>query len=175
MLVFALLAVFIAGLMVGRTPEYLGKKIQAPEMKLVVLYLLVMPLADPRLLALSVVLAGPTSSLLNPGPHGLTEIVYAFTSAANNNGSAFGGLTGNTDWYNTTLGLAMLVGRFFLIVPVLAIAGSLGRKQPVPASAGTFPTEHAALRRAARSAWSLIVVGLTYFPVVSPRPRSSST
>ncbi len=148
-LVFALLAVFIAGLMVGRTPEYIGKKIQATEMKLVVVYLVVMPLFILGFSSISVVLANPKSSILNPGPHGLSEVVYAFTSAANNNGSAFGGLTGNTDWYNTTLGLTMLFGRFFLIVPVLAIAGSLARKQSVPATAGHLPHEHAALRRAA--------------------------
>ena len=134
MLIFALLAVFIAGLMVGRTPEYLGKKIQAAEMKLVVLYILVVPARDPRLRGIaSVLLDARRRRSSTPAPHGLREIVYAFTSAANNNGSAFGGLTGNTDWYNTTLGLAMLVGRFLLIVPVLAIAGSLARKQPVPA------------------------------------------
>ena len=135
--------------MVGRTPEYIGKKIQATEMKLVVVYLIVMPLLILGFSSLSVVLAGPKSSILNPGPHGLSEIVYAFTSAANNNGSAFGGLTGNTDWYNTTLGLTMLFGRFFLIVPVLAIAGSLARKQPVPADRRDVPHEHAAVRRAA--------------------------
>ena len=140
MLVFALLAVFIAGLMVGRTPEYLGKKIQAAEMKLVVLYLLVVPTLVLGFAAVSVLLDAAKASILNPGPHGLSEVVYAFTSAANNNGSAFGGLTGNTDWYNTTLGLAMLGGRFLLIVLVLAIAGSLARKQTVPATAGTFPT-----------------------------------
>ena len=149
MLVFALLAVFIAGLMVGRTPEYLGKKIQATEMKLVVLYILVMPLLILGFASLSSVLAGPKSSILNPGPHGLTEIVYAFTSAANNNGSAFGGLTGNTDWYNTTLGLAMLVGRFFLIIPVLAIAGSLGAQAAGAGDGRHVPDRHAAVRRAA--------------------------
>ena len=150
MLVFAILAVFIAGLMVGRTPEYLGKKIQAAEMKLVMMYILVVPIAVLGFSAASVILGSAKRSMLNPGPHGLTEVAYAFTSAGNNNGSAFGGLTGNTDWYNTTLGLTMLVGRFLLIVPVLAIAGSLARKQPVPVSAGTFPTNTAAVRRAAR-------------------------
>ena len=125
--------------MVGRTPEYLGKKMQAPEMKLIVLYLAVVP-PRPRLRRGLGRLDTATASILNPGPHGLSEVVYAFTSAANNNGSAFGGLTGNTDWFNTTLGLAMLVGRFLLIVPVLALAGSLARKQTVRPSAGTFPT-----------------------------------
>ena len=109
------------------------------------------------------------ASILNPGPHGLTEIVYAFTSAGNNNGSAFGGLTGNTDWYNTTLGLSMLVGRFLLIVPVLAIAGSLARKQRVPASAGTFPTG-TPLFAGLLVGVVLIVVGLTYFPVLALGP-----
>ena len=150
MLVFALLAVFIAGLMVGRTPEYLGKKIQAAEMKLVVLYLLAVPALILSFAGISVVLDSATSSILNPGPHGLSEVVYAFTSASNNNGSAFGGLSGNTDWFNTTLGLCMLGGRFLLIVPVLAIAGSLARKQHVPATAGTLPDRDAALRRPAR-------------------------
>ena len=168
-LVFALLSVFIAGLMVGRTPEYIGKKIQATEMKLVVVYLIVMPLLILGFSSISVVLANPKSSILNPGPHGLSEVVYAFTSAANNNGSAFGGLTGNTDWYNTTLGLTMLFGRFFLIVPVLAIAGSLARKQPVPATAGTFPT-NTPLFAVLLLAVILTVVGLTYFPVVSLGP-----
>ena len=172
-LVFALLSVFIAGLMVGRTPEYVGKKIQATEMKLVVVYLIVMPLVILGFSSISVVLSGPLSSILNPGPHGLSEVVYAFTSAANNNGSAFGGLTGNTDWYNTTLGLTMLFGRFFLIVPVLAIAGSLARKQPVPATAGTFPT-NTPLFAVLLLAIILIVVGLTYFPVVSPRPGAGA-
>ena len=109
------------------------------------------------------------ASILNPGPHGLTEVVYAFTSAANNNGSAFGGLTGNTDWYNTTLGLAMLGGRFLLIVTVLALAGSLARKQAVPATAGTFPTG-TPLFTGLLLAVVLIVVGLTYFPVLALGP-----
>ncbi len=169
MLVFALLAVFIAGLMVGRTPEYLGKKIQATEMKLVVVYLLVVPTLILAFASLSVVLADPKSSILNPGPHGLTEVVYAFTSAANNNGSAFGGLTGNTDWFNTTLGLAMLAGRFLPIVLVLAIAGSLARKQPVPVTAGTFPTG-TPLFAGLLVGVILIMVGLTYFPVLALGP-----
>jgi len=119
--------------------------------------------------AASVLIPTAKASILNPGPHGLSEITYAFTSAANNNGSAFGGLTGNTDWYNTTLGLTMLFGRFFLIVPVLAIAGSLARKQPVPATAGTFPT-NTPLFAVLLLAVVLTVVGLTYFPVVSLGP-----
>jgi len=169
MLIFAILAVFIAGLMVGRTPEYLGKKIQAPEMKLVVIYIVVVPLAVLGLSAVSVLLGTAKASILNPGAHGLTEVVYAFTSAGNNNGSAFGGLTGATDWYNTTLGLAMLIGRFLLIVPALAIAGSLVRKQRVPANAGTFPTG-TAMFAGLLTGVVLIVVGLTYFPVLSLGP-----
>ncbi len=169
MLVFVLLAVFIAGLMVGRTPEFLGKKIQAAEMKLVVLYVLAVPLLVLSFSAVSLVLDSATASILNPGPHGLSEVLYAFTSASNNNGSAFGGLTGNTDWYNTTLGLAMLGGRFLLIVPLLAIAGSLARKQPVPATAGTFPTA-SPLFVSLLVGVVLIVVGLTYFPVLALGP-----
>jgi K+-transporting ATPase ATPase A chain len=169
MLIFALLAVFIAGLMVGRTPEYLGKKIQGPEMKLMTLYILAVPIVVLGLTGISVVMDSSQASILNPGPHGLTEVTYAFTSAGNNNGSAFGGLTGNTDWYNTTLGLAMLVGRFLLIVPALALAGSLARKQTVPPSAGTFPTG-TPLFAALLVGVVVIVVGLTYFPVLSLGP-----
>ncbi len=169
MLIFALLAVFIAGLMVGRTPEYLGKKIQAAEMKLVVIYIVVAPLAILTFTAISVLMASSKASILNPGPHGLTEVTYAFTSAANNNGSAFGGLTGNTDWYNTTLGISMLIGRFFLIVPVLAIAGSLVRKQRTPATSGTFPTG-TPLFGALLTGVVVIVVGLTYFPILALGP-----
>ena len=169
MLIFALLAVFIAGLMVGRTPEYLGKKIQATEMKLVVLYILIVPTLILFFASVSVLLDDAKASILNPGPHGLSEVVYAFTSAANNNGSAFGGLTGNTDWYNTTLGLAMLAGRFLPIVVVLAIAGSLARKQPVPVTAGTFPTG-TPLFAGLLVGIVLIVVGLTYFPVLALGP-----
>ena len=169
MLVFAILAVFIAGLMVGRTPEYLGKKIQAAEMKLVVLYLLAVPALILTFAGISVLIGTATASILNPGPHGLSEVVYAFTSASNNNGSAFGGLSANTDWLNTTLGLAMLGGRFLLIVPALAIAGSLARKQYVPATAGTLPTG-TPLFAGLLVGVVLIVVGLTYFPVLSLGP-----
>jgi K+-transporting ATPase ATPase A chain len=142
MLVFVILAVFIAGLMVGRTPEYLGKKIQAQEVKLVAIYILIMPLVVLGLTAGSLFVGSVKNvSIFNPGAHGFSERLYAFTSAGNNNGSAFAGLTANTGWMNTTLGLAMLMGRFLLIVPTLAIAGSLVRKRHVPASAGTFPTD----------------------------------
>lgn len=169
MLVFAVLSVFIAGLMVGRTPEYLGKKIQASEMKLIVLYILAVPICVLGFTGASVLLDTAQASILNPGPHGLTEVTYAFTSASNNNGSAFGGLTGNTDWYNTTLGLSMLIGRFFLIVPALAIAGALARKPTVPASAGTFPTG-TPLFAGLLTGVVVIVVGLTYFPVLALGP-----
>ena len=169
MLIFVLLAVFISGLMVGRTPEYLGKKVQAAEMKLVVLYLLAVPILVLVLSGVSVLLGPAKESILNPGPHGLSEVVYAFASQANNNGSAFAGLTGDTGWYNTTGALAMLAGRFFLIVPVLAIAGSLARKQTVPPSAGTLPT-HSPLFVIMLLAVIVIVVGLTYFPVLALGP-----
>jgi K+-transporting ATPase ATPase A chain len=169
MLVFALLSVFIAGLMVGRTPEYLGKKVQSAEMKLVVLYILFVPIVILGFAGASMLLHHALNQLGNPGPHGLSEVTYAFTSQANNNGSAFGGLSGNTLWYNTTGAIAMLVGRFFLMIPVLAIAGSLGRKQAVPASAGTFPTA-TPLFTALLASVVLIVVGLTYFPVVALGP-----
>jgi len=169
MLIIAILAVFIAGLMVGRTPEYLGKKIQAAEMKLVVIYILMVPFVILLFTAISVVMKSSLASIYNPGPHGLTEVVYAFTSASNNNGSAFAGLSGNTDWYNTTLGICMLVGRFALMVPVLAIAGSLGRKQRVPASSGTLPTG-TPLFLLLLAGIAVIVVGLTYFPVLALGP-----
>jgi K+-transporting ATPase ATPase A chain len=169
MLLFALLSVFIAGLMVGRTPEYLGKKIQGPEMKLVVLYILIVPVFILGFTGISIVMHSSLSSLNNTGPHGLTEMTYAFTSMANNNGSAFAGLTGNTNWFNTTGAIAMLAGRFLLMIPVLAIAGSLGRKQPTPASAGTFPT-NGPLFATLLTGVVVIVVGLTYFPVVALGP-----
>lgn len=169
MLVFALLAVFIAGLMVGRTPEFLGKRIQAAEMKLVMLYILVVPAVVLVFTGASVVMGTAKASIFNPGPHGLTEVAYAFTSAANNNGSAFGGLDATTDWYTTTLGIAMLAGRFLLIVAVLAIAGSLAGKQPVPTSAGTFPTD-TPLFSGLLVGVILIVVGLTFFPALALGP-----
>ncbi len=169
MLIFALLAVFIAGLMVGRTPEYLGKKIQAPEMKLVVLYILIVPVAILVFAAVAIVLPTAVSQLGNPGPHGLTEMVYAYTSNNNNNGSAFAGLSGNTDFFNVTFGLSNLIGRFLLIVPMLAIAGSLGRKVKVPATAGTFPTG-TPLFAGMLTGVVVIVVGLTYFPVLALGP-----
>ena len=153
MLIFALLAVFIAGLMVGRTPEYLGKKIQATEMKLVVLYILAVPLVVLGFTGASVLLDSAFASILSGHqgtPHGLTEVTYAFTSAGNNNGSAFGGLTGATDWYNTTLGLSMLVGRFFLIVPGPGHRRIAGPQAGHPALGRHLPDQHPALRRPAR-------------------------
>lgn len=141
MLVFALLSVFVAGLMVGRTPEFLGKKIEGREMKFAMLAVLILPTVILGFTALSAMLPFAVASIGTGGPHGLSEILYAFTSAAGNNGSAFGGLSGNTDWYNTTLGISMLLGRFAYVVPVMAIAGSLAAKVRVPASAGTFPTD----------------------------------
>ncbi|THV20910.1 potassium-transporting ATPase subunit KdpA [Peteryoungia ipomoeae] len=141
MLVFALLSVFVAGLMVGRTPEFLGKKIEGREMKFAMLAVLILPLVILGFTAVSAMLPFAVASIGTAGPHGLSEILYAYTSAAGNNGSAFGGLTGNTVWYNTTLGIAMLLGRFAYVVPVMAIAGSLAAKVKSPASAGTFPTD----------------------------------
>jgi K+-transporting ATPase ATPase A chain len=169
MLVLVLLTVFIAGLMVGRTPEFLGKKIQAAEMKLVVLHIMFAPLVVLGFAAASVVLRTAVHSVFNSGPHGLSEIVYAFASSGGNNGSAFGGLTTNTNWYNVTLGLTMLVGRFFLIVPMLGIAGSLVRKQAVPAGPGTFATD-TPLFGGLLTAIVVIVAGLTFFPVLALGP-----
>ena len=169
-LVFAILSVFVAGLMVGRTPEYLGKRIGAQEMKLVMLYLLAVPTVVLGFSGVAVLLNTVRDvSIFNPGAHGLSEVVYAYTSASNNNGSAFGGLTGNTDWFNTTLGVAMLCGRFVLIVLVLALAGALARKQPVPPSAGTFPTGTPTFT-GLLVAVILIVVGLTYLPMLALGP-----
>ncbi|WP_018181655.1 potassium-transporting ATPase subunit KdpA [Kaistia granuli] len=168
-LLFVVIAIFIAGLMVGRTPEYLGKKIEAKEVKMALLALLVLPLAMLGFTAISVVMPSSVASIANPGPHGFSEILYAFTSAAANNGSAFGGLTGNTDWYNATLGLAMLMGRFLMILPAMAIAGSLAAKKTVPASAGTFPT-HGGLFVGLLVGSILIIGGLTFFPALAVGP-----
>jgi K+-transporting ATPase ATPase A chain len=169
MLVFVLLAVFIAGLMVGRTPEWLGKKIQAREVKLAGLAVLVMPTTVLVLTGLAAVLGVGTSSRLNLGPHGLSEILYAFTSQGNNNGSAFAGLTGNTPFYNLTGGVAMFFGRFLIILPVLAIAGSLAAKERVPAGPGTFPTD-TPLFVGLLIGVVLIVGALTFFPVLALGP-----
>ncbi|MBY0585823.1 potassium-transporting ATPase subunit KdpA [bacterium] len=179
MLVFAIIAVFIAGLMVGRTPEYLGKKIQAFEMKMAAIVILVTPLVV--LLGTAIAVVGPgleyaaadtgevKSNLNNPGAHGFSEILYAFSSAGNNNGSAFAGLTANESWYNIALGLAMLVGRYWIIVPVLAIAGSLAAKQRTPASVGTLPT-HSPLFVVLLVGTILLVGALTYVPALALGP-----
>ena len=169
MLVMVLLAVFIAGLMVGRTPEYLGKKIEAREMKLAMLYILIFPLVILVFSGWSVAAPYGVSSLNNAGPHGLSEILYAFTSATGNNGSAFAGLNANTPWYNVTLGLAMLLGRFLMIVPALAIAGSLVGKKAVAESLGTFPT-NGGLFIVLLVGVILIVGALTFFPALALGP-----
>ena len=169
MLVMAILSVFIAGLMVGRTPEYLGKKIETKEVKLAMLYVLIFPLIILGFAAWSAVAPYGLSSLSNDGPHGLSEILYAFTSAAGNNGSAFAGLNANTTWYNTTLGLVMLAGRFWMIVPALAVAGVLAGKKSVPSGPGTLPTT-GPLFAVLLVGVILIVGALTFFPVLSLGP-----
>ena len=169
MLVFVLLAVFIAGLMVGRTPEYLGKKIEAREIKLSMLYVLIFPLLILYFSAWSAVRPYGLSSLNNAGPHGLSEILYAYSSAAGNNGSAFAGLNANTLWYNITQGLAMLAGRFLMIIPVLAIAGSMIGKKVVSVSLGTFPT-NGFLFVVLLAGVVFIVGALTFFPALALGP-----
>jgi len=169
MIVDVILAVFIAGLMVGRTPEYLGKKIEAKEIKLAVLCLLVFPLPILIFGGLSLVLPVGLAGIAAPGPHGLTEVLYAFTSTSANNGSAFGGLSANTPYYNLTQSAAMLIGRFLVIVPTLAIAGSVVGKKIVPVSAGTFPT-HSGQFIGLLIAIILIIGGLTFFPVLALGP-----
>ncbi len=169
MLVLAIVAVFVAGLMVGRTPEYLGKKLGGREMKFASLYILTTPAIVLIGAGCAIALPGERAGMLNDGAHGFSEVLYAFTSAANNNGSAFAGITVNTDWYDTALGLAMVFGRFLPMVFVLALAGSLARQRPVPASAGTLPT-HRPLFVGLLSGVVLIVVGLTYFPALALGP-----
>lgn len=169
LLVFAILAVFIAGLMVGRTPEYLGKKIERKEIMMSALAILILPASILGFSAVAVVLPQGLSSILNAGPHGLSEILYAYTSTNGNNGSAFAGLTGNTPFYNWTLGMAMLIGRIMFVIPIMALAGSLVKKRVVPAGLGTFPTTGVL--------WVTLVIGviiivgaLTYFPAYSLGP-----
>ncbi|MER6789394.1 potassium-transporting ATPase subunit KdpA [Streptomyces sp. NPDC000658] len=169
MLIMAVIAVFIAGLMVGRTPEYLGKKIGTREIKLAACYILITPALVLIFTAVSMALPTPPDSMLNSGAHGFSEVLYAFTSAANNNGSAFAGLNANTDWYNTMTGLAMLLGRFLPMVFVLALAGSLGEQKPVPATAGTLRTEKPLFTGLLVGA-ILIITGLTYFPALALGP-----
>ena len=168
-LIFVVLTVFIAGLMVGRTPEYLGKKIEAYDVKMAMLVVLVFPLVILVFAAVSVLAKFGASSIANPGPHGFTEILYAFTSAAGNNGSAFAGLSANTLWYNTTMGVTMLIGRFFMIIPMLAVAGNLARKKYVPPSLGTFPVT-TPLFTVLLVSVILIVGALTFFPALSLGP-----
>jgi len=169
MLLFAILAIFIAGLMVGRTPEYLGKKIEAKEVKMSLLAILILPASILGFTALASVCPAGLKGPLNAGPHGFSEILYAYTSGTGNNGSAFAGLNANTRFYNLTCGFAMLIGRFAMIVPLMAVAGSLVAKKRVPVSAGTFPT-HGPLFVGLLVGVILIVGGLTFFPALSLGP-----
>ncbi len=169
MLLFAVVAVFVAGLMVGRTPEYVGKKIEARDVKMAMLAILILPASMLGFTALAVVLDAGLAARANMGPHGFTEILYAYTSATANNGSAFAGISANTPFYNTTLGLAMFIGRFLMIVPMMAMAGSLAAKKVVPASAGTFPTT-GGLWVGLLIGVILIIGGLTFFPALAVGP-----
>jgi potassium-transporting ATPase potassium-binding subunit len=169
MLLFVIIAVFVAGLMVGRTPEYLGKKIEAKEVKMAILAIVVLPLCILGFMAVATVTPFGLSSIQDPGPHGFSEIMYLYSSQTGNNGSAFAGFTGNTLWYNTTGGLAMLIGRYFVIIPAMAIAGSLVAKKTVPASAGTFPTT-GGLFVGLLVGVILIIGGLTFFPALALGP-----
>jgi K+-transporting ATPase ATPase A chain len=169
MLLFAIVAVFVAGLMVGRTPEYLGKKIEAKEVKMAMLAILILPLSILGFTAIATVVDAGLAGPANQGPHGFSEILYAYTSGTGNNGSAFAGISANTMFYNSTIGLAMFIGRFLMIVPMVAIAGSLAAKKIVPASAGTFPT-HGPLFVGLVVGVILIVGGLTYFPALALGP-----
>jgi K+-transporting ATPase ATPase A chain len=169
MLLMVIVAVFVAGLMVGRTPEYLGKKIEAKEVKMAMLAILILPLSMLAWPAISVLLSFGLSSMQDAGPHGFSEVLYLYVSQTANNGSAFAGFTGNTLWYNTTGGLAMLIGRYMVIVPMMAVAGSLVAKKTVPASAGTFPT-HGGLFVGLVIGVILIIGGLVYFPALALGP-----
>src|SRR5277367_532942 len=169
MLLFVVLAIFVAGLMVGRTPEYVGKKIEAREVKMAMLAILVLPLMYLGWTAVAVVLPSAVASMANAGPHGFTEVLYAYTSATGNNGSAFGGLTGNTFFYNLTLACSMFIGRFFMIVPAMAMAGSLAGKKSIPPSAGTLPTT-GGLFIGLVVGVILIIGGLTFFPALALGP-----
>lgn len=167
---FVVVAVFVAGLMVGRTPEYLGKKIEAKEVKMAMLAVLCLPLSILGFTAIASVIPTGLASIANPGPHGFSEILYAYTSGTANNGSAFGGLSGNTPWYNITIGLAMLMGRFLVILPAMAIAGSLVAKKAAPQSAGTFPTT-GPLFVGLLIGVILVVGGLIFFPALALGPH----
>lgn len=168
-LIYIVLSVFIAGLMVGRTPEYLGKKVESYDVKMAMLNVLIFPLCILVLTGISVVSSFGTSSIWNPGPHGLSEILYAFTSATGNNGSAFAGISANTPWYNTMIGVAMLFGRFFMIIPMLALSGNLASKKTIPPSPGTFPVT-TPLFTVLLVSVILIVGALTFFPALSLGP-----
>ena len=169
MLIFVVITIFVAGLMVGRTPEYVGKKIEAKEVKMAMLAILILPLMLLGWTAVATVLPSAVASIANQGPHGFSEILYLFMSSTANNGSAFGGITGNTPFFNTTGAVAMFVGRFFMIVPAMAIAGSLAAKKTLPASAGTFPT-HSPLFVGLLVGVILIIGGLTFFPALALGP-----
>ncbi|HEY1422097.1 MAG TPA: potassium-transporting ATPase subunit KdpA [Candidatus Acidoferrum sp.] len=169
MLVFVIITVFLAGLMVGRTPEYLGKKIEAYDVKMAMLSILIFPMIVLCFTAIATVTAAGTAGITNPGPHGFTQILYAYTSAAGNNGSGFAGINANTHWYNGSLGVAMMLGRFFAVIPVLALAGNLARKKSVPESAGTFPVT-TPLFALLLTATVVIVGALTFFPALSLGP-----
>jgi potassium-transporting ATPase potassium-binding subunit len=169
MLLFVIIAIFVAGLMVGRTPEYVGKKIEAKEVKMAMLAILILPLMYLGWTAVAVVIPSAVASMANPGPHGFTEVLYAYTSQTGNNGSAFAGLTGNTMFYNLTGAVAMLVGRFWMIIPAMAIAGSLAQKKSVPPSAGTFPTT-GGLFVGLVVGVIVIIGGLTFFPALALGP-----
>jgi K+-transporting ATPase ATPase A chain len=168
-LVFVILAVFIAGLMVSRTPEYLGKKIEAFDVKMAMLSVLVSSMTILLFAAAAVVSKAGLAGISNPGPHGLSQILYAYTSGTGNNGSAFGGISANTLWFNSTIGLAMLLGRFFVVIPILAIAGNLAGKKSSPASLGTFPVTSPLFATLLVST-ILIVGALTFFPALSLGP-----
>jgi K+-transporting ATPase ATPase A chain len=168
-LILAIITVFVAGLMIGRTPEYLGKKIGSREMRLASLYLLTTPLIVLVGTGIAMALPGERAGMLNSGAHGLSEVLYAFTSAGNNNGSAFAGITVNTTWYDTALGIAMLLGRLLPILLVLALAGSLARQRAVPVSSGTLPT-HRPQFVGLLVGVTVIVVALTYFPALALGP-----
>jgi potassium-transporting ATPase potassium-binding subunit len=169
MIVFVILSVFIAGLMVGRTPEYLGKKIEAYDVKMAMLTVLVFPLIILTLTAIGVITSYGKAGISNPGPHGLSQILYAYASGAANNGSAFAGGNWNSFWYNTSIGFDTLVGRFLMVIPVLAIAGNLARKKIAPETAGTFPVT-TPLFAALLVSVVVIVGALTFFPALSLGP-----
>jgi K+-transporting ATPase ATPase A chain len=169
MLAFAIVAMFVAGLMVGRTPEYLGKKLEAKEVKMTILALLSLPLSILGWSALATVVPAGLAGIANTGPHGFSEILYAYTEGTGNNGSAFAGLSANTLFYNTTIGFAMLIGRFIMVIPLLAVAGSLAQKKLLAPSAGTFPTNRP-LFVGLLVGVVLIIGGLTFFPAIALGP-----